>query len=85
MAQQKIRSVWQVALKRLSGPALIFAFAGAGLSFAGIFCVCNKASAIFGDWHIGTTMSSNEHPPFFGVLAGKQCDHGPRAMTQINW
>ena len=48
MAQQKIRNVWQVALKKLSGPALIPAFAGARLSLAGIFRVRNETSAIFG-------------------------------------
>ena len=48
MAQQKIRSVWQVILRKLSGPALIPVFAGARLSFAGIFRVRSKTSAIFG-------------------------------------
>ena len=48
MAQQKIRSVWQVTLKRLSGAALMLAFAGAQLSFTGIFRVRSRTSAILG-------------------------------------
>ncbi len=45
----EIRSVWQVALKRLVSPALTLVSTGEWLSFAGIFCVRNKTSAIFGD------------------------------------